>query len=432
MTSASIRFGPLLLAPGVSRGNLLTYLYAAFAGVSLTSFVSVIMPYILNVNIGLPSEVQGRVAGDLIFFGELVLIGFSGVIGAWSDKLGRRTVLIAGLVITGLGYAAIGYATSVSELIGIRIFITFGIAGVAVMISTIQVDYPAEESRGKIAAVVGMVIGLGAIMIGVVFAGLPDTYVEAGYSSLEASRMTMFTMTAICIVTALIVRVGLLGGPPPHVSPKRPMRELLVEGMRVGKDNPRLLLAYLCGFVGRADLVVVGTFYSLWLTQAGIAEGMSPDEAAGFAGQNFALVMTAALLWAPVLGWLNDRLDRTLVMAISLALGLLGYVGMALFGDPAGDWLLPASIVLGIGQISVTQAAGTLLGQESPPELRGAVVGAYSVFGAGGILFVTSIGGRIYDAIAASAPFMMVGILNGLLALFGFWLWQRAGSEQRV
>ena len=74
--------------------------------------------------------------------------------------------------------------------------------------------------------------------------------------------------------------------------------------------------------------------------------------------------MTAALLWAQVLGWLNDKLDRTLVMAISLALGLLGYCGMAMFGDPAGDWLLPASIILGIGQISVTQAAGTLLGQE--------------------------------------------------------------------
>ncbi len=428
-TPTEARFGPLRLAPGVRGINAVTYLFIAFAGVSLTSFVSVIMPYVLNVNISLPMEEQGTMAGNLIFYGEIVLLTMSGVFGAWSDRFGRRSILIFGLMLLAMGYVALGYASSIPELIAVRVFITFGIAAVSVMVSTIGVDYPAEVSRGKLVGFAGIAIGVGAVMIGVVFTRLPEVYVGMGYEGVEASRLTMLTMTGVCIVAALVARFGLVGGRPPHTSGKPSVRELLAKGIGASRTNPLLLLSYLCAFVGRADLVVVGTFYSLWLTQAGLAAGMPADEAARFAGGMFALVMTAALLWAPVLGWLNDRLDRTLIMTISLLLALFGYTLMGLIGDPTGSWLIPASIVLGIGQISVTQASQTLLGQESPPELRGAIVGTFSVFGAGGILFVTSIGGRIYDQVAPSAPFILIGVLNGLLALFGFWLWRQGKTS---
>ena len=421
----SIRFGILNLAPGISRGNLLTYMFAAFAGVSLTSFVSIIMPYVLNVNVGLPQEEQGTVVGDLVFYGELVLLSMSGVFGAWSDQYGRRVVLVGGLLALGAGYVVLGMADTVPQLIAVRVFITFGIAAVSVMISTIQVDYPAEESRGKLAAIAGMVIGLGAVMVGIVFTRLPDMFANVGYAPRDASQLTMLVMTGFCIITALIVRIGLVGGAPSHVSGNPGLRQLLAAGLAAGRANPRILLSYGSGFVGRADLVVVGTFYTLWLTQAGIADGQAADIAAKNAGAMFALVMTAALLWAPILGWLNDRYDRTAIMALALILALLGYCLMGLIGDPLGDWLIPASILLGIGQISVTLANATLLGQESPPERRGAIVGTFSVCGAGGILFVTSIGGRLYDGISPAAPFILIGVLNGLLGLFAIYLWRR-------
>jgi MFS family permease len=261
-------------------------------------------------------------------------------------------------------------------------------------------------------------------MIGVLFTRLPDFYTAAGYEELAASRLTMFSMTAFCLVTALVVRAGLIGGPPTRTTRKESLGARVWQGIAAGRANPALLLAYACAFVGRADLVVVGTFYSLWLTQAGIASGLSADDAARAAGAMFAVVMSAALVWAPVMGWLNDRLDRTLVMMIALLLAMLGYCSMALLGDVPGTWLYPASIVLGVGQISVTLASNTLVGQESPPTMRGAVVGTFSVCGAGGILFVTSIGGRLYDTVAPAAPFVLIGILNGMLAIWAFTLFR--------
>jgi len=423
--SQNARIGPVFLAPGITKLNAWAFLFAAFIGIALNSFVSVIMPYILNVNIGLPTSEQGRVAGDLVFYGEIVLIALSGFFGAWADQYGRRIVLVGGLLFLGAGYVALGFASSVPQLIAIRMFATIGIAAITVMIATIQLDYADERSLGKMVAFAGVAIGIGAIMIGVVFTRFPDWYTSMGYEPLQASRLTMFTMTGICLAAAVLLRFGLVGKPPPQVQKKQPLKRLLAQGFQAARINPKLMLAYGCAFVGRADLVVVGTFYSLWLTQSGIAQGMAADEAAKTAGAMFALVMTAALLWAPVLGWLNDKLNRTLVMTIALMLAFVGYCGMGLFGDPQGALLIPASIVLGIGQISVTLASNTLTGQEAPGEFRGAVVGTFSIFGAAGILFVTSVGGRLYDGMSPAAPFVMIGIFNGLLGLWGWWLWRR-------
>lgn len=422
MTASGARLGPVRLAPGVSKSNSVAYLYSAFAGVTLASFISVFMPYILNVNLALPLAEQGRVAGDLVFYGEVVLLALSGIVGAWSDQHGRRRVFVVGLMIMAMGYVALGYAASLPVLIAVRVFLTVGITAITVMVTAIQVDYPAEESRGKLVGFSGIAIGIGAVLLGVFFARLPDIYTDVGYSELVAGRFTVFTMAGFALVTALIIRFGLVGGRPPHTQGKRPTRELVAEGIAAARRNPRLALTYACGFVGRADMVVVGTFYTLWVTQAGIAAGAGADVAARNGGVLFGLVMFSALLWAPVMGWLNDHFDRTITMALALALAAIGYSQMGLISDPLGGWIYPASVLLGIGQMSVTQASQTLLGQEAPPQTRGSVVGTFSIFGAAGILFVTSVGGRIYDAIGPAAPFVMVGVVNAMLALAGFWL----------
>jgi len=51
------------------------------------------------------------------------------------------------------------------------------------------------------------------------------------------------------------------------------------------------------------------------------------------------------------------------------------------------------------------------------------------VFAAAGILFVTSVGGRMYDGIGPAAPFVMIGLINGLLGLWGWWLYRRTDQQ---
>jgi MFS family permease len=79
--------------------------------------------------------------------------------------------------------------------------------------------------------------------------------------------------------------------------------------------------------------------------------------------------------------------------------------------------MYPAGVLLGIGQISAVTASQTLIGQEAPPAYRGSVVGMFSMFGAAGILFISSVGGWVFDHIDPAAPFVLIGVVNGVLFL---------------
>jgi MFS family permease len=429
--NAPARLGPIQLASGVRPVNAATYLYGAFAGITLTTFVSVILPYVLNVNLGVPLDQQGSVSGNMGFYRELVLIALSSLIGALSDRTGRRRIFIAGVIVLAIGYTLFGFVDTMIKLILVQIFLAVGIALVNVMVVALQLDYPADQSRGKLVGFAGVAIGLGALSIGVILTRLPFIYSGAGFSELMAGRYTMFTMAGIGIVTALILAVGLKGGPPPHTKENQSLRDLIITGFDAGRNNPRIMLAYLSAFVSRGDLIVIGTFFTLWLTQAGIAKGMPVDEAAKTAGGFFGLVMGFALLWAPIMGFINDRLDRTITMALALACAAFAYLAMGIIPDPLGAWMFPGAVALGIGQMSVVSACQTLVGQEAPKEARGAITGMFSLFGAGGILFITKVGGQIFDSIGPAAPFVLIGAINGLLFLFALFVSRSPATTHR-
>jgi predicted MFS family arabinose efflux permease len=110
---------------------------------------------------------------------------------------------------------------------------------------------------------------------------------------------------------------------------------------------------------------------------------------------------------------------------IALAFATVGYSLMGQIDDPFGTNAIYAAIVLGIGEISVIVAAGTLMGQEARPEIRGAIVGVFGITGGLGIMAVSFAGGILFDQVGRTAPFIMMGILNGLLMLVALLMWFR-------
>ena len=67
-----------------------------------------------------------------------------------------------------------------------------------------------------------------------------------------------------------------------------------------------------------------------------------------------------------------------------------------------------------------------MLGQEAGTRKRGAIVGSFNLAGGIGIMFGGYVGGLVFDAIGRTAPFIMMGILNGLLLLLGLAVWRKA------
>lgn len=419
------RLGPITLAPGISRGHAWSFLVAAFLSIGLMTFVTIGQTYVLNEHLGVPESEQGAISGDLVFWTEIVTLLFFLPAGILIDRISRRAIYAVGFLLLGLTYVLYPLAESVNALYGYRLIYGLGVVAVAGALSTVLVDYPAERSRGKLVAIIGVLSGLGIVFTNQGFGALPEQLVASGMDGEHAGRVTHFAVASLCVLAALLVLFGLKAGVPVLREHRPTVRQLFVSGFSEAR-NPRVLLAYSAAFIARGDQSVNATFLILWGTLAGKAVGMDAAEAVMNGTLIFVIAQISALLWAPLLGPLLDRIDRASGLAICMLLAAIGNLSLLLLDDPLAGIGILFFVLLGIGQISVFLAAQSLIGQEAPVTKRGSVLGAFNISGAFGILLITLVGGRLFDAVDPRAPFVVVGTINILLMLASLYVRLRA------
>lgn len=411
------KLGPIELAPGVGRRHLLSYLFAALVSIGLFTYLIALTPYVLRVHLQLPDARQGEVSGLLQFWQEILLLSVIGIWGALSDRVGRRPVYVAGFAICALAYALYPRATDVPELLGYRLIFGLGLAAMAAMLSTVLADYPAEHSRGKLIGLSLLLNGTGSVVYFVVLTQLPQLYAGHGASDLSAGRYAYFTVAGIAMLAA-VVMIGLKPGRPDRSSAERPMWLLAVDGLCAAR-NPRIALAYGSAFAARADMALITLFLALWIMQSAVAEGMSSTVAAAKVGATVGIAQGVAVVWAPIFGWLGDRMNRTKHLVLAFVLGAIGYGWLGTIDNPLAPSAIPALIALGLGQSSTILASTLILGQEAPPALRGSVFGVQSFVGGLGILVVSAVGGRMFDSLGPQSPFVLMCVANALVLVWG-------------
>lgn len=422
--SAGAKFGPVGLMPGVTRGHVGAYLWAAFVSIGIFTYATTLQPYLLEVNIGVPVEQRGVVSGDLQFWQEIITLLCVGLFGAWSDRVGRRVVYITGFLITALAYAAYPFANDVGQLLIYRLIYAVGIAALGGMLATVLADYPVDADRGKLTGISFFLNAVGALLFFAVLTRLPSLYQGFGATETEAGQFAYLTISAVCVVSALIM-LGLKPGRPDQLTERLPLRTLLTQGLIAGRQ-PRIALAYAASFAARADLVIVALFLSLWVQTAAIADGATAAEASSRQGALFGIVQGSAMLWAPIFGWMADKVNRVTLVIIATVLSVVGYGWMGFTPDPAlGGLAFGAAAMLGIGQASGILASQVLIAQEAPSAIRGAVIGMVGFFGALGILAISKIGGYTFDEWRPGSPFIIMAGANILLLAFAIWVRSR-------
>jgi len=422
---AGARLGPFWLNPGVTRTNAVTLLFGALSTLSLVTFVTAAQPYLFEI-LGIPQNEQGSLAGLLVSLQEGTQLLIAGLIGALSDRTGRRVVYVGGLVFTALSFVIYPLAGSELELILYRIMYAVGMTAATVMMSTCFAEYTQDTSRGRWMGLVGVFNGLGVVLMATVLAKMPLWLADMGYDSVTAIRYTFWIFAGITLLLALTLRAGLQGHTEVAGRPRLTLLRQAASGITAARENPRIGLAYLLAFASRGDLVIITTFIFLWVFQAGVDAGLTPGAATAKAGMIFGIAQGMALLWSPVMGLILDRIPRLTAVCVAFALAGVGYSALGQVDDPFGPWMLPAAIMAGIGEASAVVAAGVLIGQEAPAATRGTLIGVFGLFGSLGIVCLTFAGGLVFDTFGRSAPFAMMGIVN--FAVLAAALWVRRGS----
>jgi len=417
----------LPLAPGYQSRQLYSYLYAAFITIGLLAFVSFFQTYLMNVNLRLPATQQGRTVAALNFANELLALCLVAPFGALADKIGRRAVYAGGLLWLAVGFMLYPLARNVPQLAGCALFFSVGVAAVGTMLGTVLADTAREESRGRLVGIAGVAQGLGALALVAILGSTPKWLVSAGFDEIRAGRFTMWIAAALGAVSAAVVFAGLKRGTPSELAPALPLVRILREGVSAARANPRILLSCLLQFGSFGDRVVLGTFLMLRLQQAWLARGASMAEAASRARVPFIAAMAAGLLTAVAVGFLLDRVDRMRVGVAAMALAAVAYLLCGFVDDPTqGTLVVAVAILLGVGQIGAIISGQTLLGQEAPRDVRGAVFGLAGICASAAILFTNGIGGWLYDSVSKGGPFFLLAGVNFAIFLFGVSLVRRA------
>ena len=423
------RLGPLVLERDISRRNALTILFAGFWTIGFVTFLNFMNPYVFAL-LGIPEGEQGSLAGLLVSLQEITQIAICGLIGAWSDRVGRRPIYVGAIVLLAVGFVTYPLASSEAQLIGLRIAYAIGATACTVMMSTCQGEYITDKCRGRWIGVVAIVNALGVVVMIAVFSKLPVFFGQLGLRDVNALRASFWVCSIAALLLAIVLHFGLQAPSPGATSSTPNIFRQTAKGLTLVKQDPLLGLSYLTAFASKGDLVIVTTFLSLWVTQAGIGGGMSPAEAVARAGMIFGLVAGCGLFWPFVIGTLLDRVPRLVGIAISFAIASVGYISVALIDDPLGPMMWVAAVLVGIGQASAIVSAGVLIGQVAPEGYKGTVFGTYGVAGSVGIVTLTFAGGLLFDAYGAGSPFLLMGVVNALVVV-AIWLllrWQRAAA----
>lgn len=404
-------------------------MFGSFMTIGLAAFMTFAQPYLLNQVLHLPVGEQGRLTGSLGALQEFIVILLASLVGAWSDRVGRRRVYVLGLLLTAAAYVIYPAAETVTELVIYRCAFALGIATAPLMLSACVVDAIQERSRGRWIGTNNLFQGLGVVAMAVGLAKLPSFFAARGFAPATVGLLYFWTAAGLALVAAAILARGL-----PRLIPTLSrgvyLHRQVASAFRSAAVNPRLALSYGAAFIGRGDFTIVGTYFSLWVVQVGGERGVAPAAALMKAGMLFGLLQGAALLWAFFMGMIVDRLDRVTSLCIALGLAGSGYLLMGEVNDPFGPELLPVAVLLGVGEISVIVASGALLGQEAPLASRGPVIGLYNAVGGVGILFATFFGGQLFDLLGRTAPFTVMGLLNILLLVGALILRIRMGARQ--
>ncbi len=424
-TDAAARVGPIWMNPGVTRRNAFTYFYAAFFTIGMVAFLSAMQNYLLTANLGIPEAEQGGATSLLALPYEFAFLLMVGPLGALSDRIGRRPIYVVGFLWVGAVMFLLPLTETLFQLGVLRGFYGIGSACITSMMATVLADYPQERSRGKMLAASGICNGLGAIVMAVLLGQLPRVFSGMGYDALLSGRLTYWLGAVLAVITAIVLSRGLKGGKPGKTRERVPLQHVVLEGAKVAKGNPRILIACCEAFIARGDLVVVSTFLTLWAKQSGLLAEMSLPEALAAATMLAGTVSLAQLLFSPVVGFFLDKIDRLVGMAAAIGFAGVAYLWVGFSSDPLAAWFIPAAIALGMGEAAAILSGAAVIGQEANENVRGAVVGLFNLCGSIGTLTIVFIGGFVYDAWMPGGPFVMVGIIN-LLVMTGAILVRRS------
>ena len=387
-----------------SKSQVATYLLGVCPfSIAFLVFLNSSVSFVITDIVGRAKDV-GDAVGSLGFADELLALFACPLWGILSDRVGVRYVCVLGYLIIAMALVLFVQAHNVyPQLLLGRLLFSLGGAAASTMVTAVlpavsaapetTQKLPSDSTRrhtsspsivseatitpelhrandegaltsseasfastSRVAGLVGMLTGAGALVALLIFLPLPARFQKDGASPDGALRQSFYIVAVVALVLSIWCFVGLrnLRYEQPRDTSKDQLLNIseqakatlsdLLEAMAAGLKRADIALGYIGGFVARASSVCISLFIPLLVNAAFLSSHLCKDESVADTPGGLpdikrkcprayvvAAMMTGvcemvALVAAPIFGYVSSRLKRRgLSMMVASAAGIIGY-----------------------------------------------------------------------------------------------------------
>ena len=310
--------------------------------------------------------------------------------GMLVDRVGRRPVLLASMVLYGLAGAGGGWTSSIWVLLATRALLGLSVGGVMTTATTLIADYYDGPQRSEVMGRQSAFMAGGGVV-----------YLLAGGALADLSWRAPF---GVYLVAFLFLIPAYASLPEPNVSTEDD------DGSgQVPAPWRRIVPLYALGFLGMAAFYMIPVQIPFYLGTLGVESGV-------LTGVAIAASTVMGALMGALYGRVRGRLGYRGTLAVLLVFFAGGYVVIGAAASYTG--VLVGIGISGIGSGLLMPNLNNWLGDLAPSDRRGSIIGGLTTCFFVGQFTSPLLTQPIIDAQSVGIAFLAVAGVIGVLAVF--------------
>lgn len=391
----------MVVTPSGQRRAMTTILFIVFLDLFGFSLILPLLPFIAE-SFGANPAIIGFIVASYSFFQFLS----APVLGALSDRFGRKKLLIVSQLGSAAGFILLGLAHTIPLLFLSRII--DGITGGNISIAqAYMADITSRKNRAKGMGVLGAAFGLGFIFGPAV----------GGLLSQISFALPAYFAAAMALITVLATQLFL------KETVSAPFLKETVTTFPVPKHH-RMQWSQLSHIFSHkliATLIVVFLIVNLSLSVLQGTFALWTEKTFNFGPRQTAWVFTYVgilqiIVQLKVLPFIVSRWGERRLLPASVFIFALSFVALLLSIHPL--LLLVSVLLVALGQGISTPIIQALASESVKPEEHGEVLGVVHSAGSLGRVIGPIVGGLLFAGFSKSAPYVTAAILLFVTALF--------------
>jgi DHA1 family tetracycline resistance protein-like MFS transporter len=340
---------------------------------------------------------------------------FAPILGRWSDRVGRRPVLIISQIGTLTGFLLLFGAHFVVPFNqAIAIFLLYfsrvldGISGGNISIASAYIaDITTPENRTKGMGVIGAAFGIGFVF-GPVIGGIVGKHLGLHFVPLTAA---IFSATALALTFFTLPESHHPGERGPE-GLRRYSGTIILHAL----VRPVIGVLILMSFVNGFAFAGMEQTFSLIIQERA---KLTPRDASGACGYLFGGIgIIIAFVQGGMIGRLSKRFGETTLIIVGPILIAIGLTIIGLAGIAMGPWVgfITGSAFLAFGSSLFTPSIQSLVSRHASDTEQGEVMGAFQGMASLARGLGPLAAGALYASIAPEIPYYFSAILCVIVA----------------